>query len=98
MSDPRQDACGVRARGREAARPESEQIRWPQFHGRKKMAHQTKPVIGINADYVPTSKLHHAHLRLPIGYADAVLAAGGLPVVLPPLGSRKELDAFLDRV
>jgi putative glutamine amidotransferase len=62
------------------------------------MAHQTRPVIGVNADFVPTSKLHHAHLRLPIGYSDAVLAAGGLPVVLPPLGTRKEIDAFLDRV
>ena len=62
------------------------------------MAHQTRPFIGVNADFLPSSKLHHAHLRLPAGYADAIYAAGGLPVVLPPLGKDKDLDAFLDRV
>ena len=62
------------------------------------MAHQTRPFIGINADFLPTSKIHHAHLRLPLGYADAIFAAGGLPIILPPLGKEKDLDAFLDRV
>src|SRR5262245_56053063 len=62
------------------------------------MAHQTRPVIGVNADFVAAGKTHHAHLRLPIGYVDTVVAAGGLPVVLPPLASEKELDALLDRV
>src|SRR5438067_3623113 len=62
------------------------------------MAPQTRPFIGINADFVATSKHNHAHLRLPIGYADAILAAGGLPIVLPPLGKEKELNAFLDQV
>ena len=62
------------------------------------MAPQTRPFIGINADFVATSKHHHAHLRLPIGYADTILAAGGLPIVLPPLGKEKELNSFLDLV
>jgi putative glutamine amidotransferase len=62
------------------------------------MAPQTRPFIGINADFVAPSKHHLAHLRLPIGYADAILAAGGLPIVMPPLGKEKELNAFLDQV
>jgi putative glutamine amidotransferase len=62
------------------------------------MAQQTRPFIGINADFLPANKHHRAHLRLPIGYADAVYAAGGFPVLLPPLGKEKDLDTFLDRV
>jgi putative glutamine amidotransferase len=62
------------------------------------MAHQTRPFIGVNADLLPASKLHQAQLRLPAGYADGVYAAGGLPIVLPPLGNDKDLDAFLDHL
>jgi putative glutamine amidotransferase len=62
------------------------------------MAHQTRPFIGVNADFVASSKHHHAHLRLPAGYIDTILAAGGLPIVMPPLGKEKELNAFLDHV
>ena len=62
------------------------------------MAHQTRPFIGVNIDYIPTGKHTHAHFRLPIGYVDSILAAGGLPLLLPPLGKEKELNAFLDRV
>ena len=62
------------------------------------MAPQTRPFIGVNVDYVPPSKHTHAHLRLPIGYVDSVMAAGGLPLLLPPFGKEKELNAFLDHV
>ena len=62
------------------------------------MAHQTRPFIGVNADFLPSSKLHHAHLRLPAGYADAIYTAGGMPVLLPPLGKDVELDPWLDRL
>jgi putative glutamine amidotransferase len=62
------------------------------------MAPQTRPCIGINADFVPTSKHQNAHLRLAIGYSDVLLAAGGLPVIMPPLNKEKEINAFLDRV
>jgi putative glutamine amidotransferase len=62
------------------------------------MAHQTRPFIGVNADFVPAGKLTCAHLRLHVGYLDALVAAGGLPVVVPPLGKDVELDAFLDRL
>jgi putative glutamine amidotransferase len=62
------------------------------------MAHQTRPFIGINADFVPAGKHSGAQLRLSAGYGDAVLAAGGLPVVIPLLGKAAEIDALLDRL
>lgn len=62
------------------------------------MAQQTRPLIGINADFVPAGKHASAHARLNAGYFDMVLAAGGLPVIMPPGGKEKEIDAFLDRL
>jgi putative glutamine amidotransferase len=62
------------------------------------MAHHTRPFVGINADFVPASKYSSAHARLNAGYFDAVVAAGGLPVILPPLGKAVEIDALLDRL
>src|SRR5204863_2122487 len=62
------------------------------------MAHHTRPLIGINADFVPAGKNTRAHLRMPVGYFEAVLTAGGLPVLMPLLGKEPEIDAFLDRV
>ncbi len=62
------------------------------------MPQATRPIIGINVDFQAAGKTSSAHLRLTSGYADAVLAAGGLPIVMPPLGKDKEIGAFLDRV
>ena len=62
------------------------------------MAHHTRPLIGINADFVPAGKHAAAQIRLHSGYFEAVLAAGGLPLVMPPLGKESEIKAFLDRV
>ncbi|HEY7156224.1 MAG TPA: gamma-glutamyl-gamma-aminobutyrate hydrolase family protein [Gemmataceae bacterium] len=62
------------------------------------MAHQTRPLIGVNADYVPANKLHRSHIRLAAGYLDTVVAAGGLPVMVPPLGKDIDVDAWLDRL
>src|SRR5947209_1393916 len=62
------------------------------------MARQTRPFIGINADFIAAGKLTNAHVRLNAGYFDAVLAAGGLPVIIPPLGKDAEFNAVLDRL
>ena len=62
------------------------------------MARQTRPFIGINADFIPAGKVTTAHARLNAGYFDSVLAAGGMPVAIPPLGKESELDAVLDRL
>jgi putative glutamine amidotransferase len=62
------------------------------------MAHPIRPFIGINADYVPASKIDSPFIRLHAGYLDNVVAAGGLPVVVPPLGKDIDPDAWLDRL
>jgi putative glutamine amidotransferase len=58
-----------------------------------------RPLIGINTDFhAPKNAAPYA--RLNAGYLDAVLAAGGLPVLLPPLrkDTLAEIDALLDTV
>jgi putative glutamine amidotransferase len=60
------------------------------------MAAATRPLIGINADFLAASKQNRAVARLHAGYFDAVMAAGGLPIILPPLGAKSELDSLLD--
>src|SRR6516225_1650739 len=62
------------------------------------MARQTRPFIGINADFVSAGKQTSPHLRLHAGYVDAIVTAGGLPVVLPPFGKEVELAPLLDRL
>ncbi len=62
------------------------------------MQQPTRPVIGINVDFQPATKVHCSHVRLNAGYADAVLAAGGLPLLMPPFGKEAEINAFLSHV
>jgi putative glutamine amidotransferase len=62
------------------------------------MAHSTRPIIGINADFIAAGKKTKAHIRLNAGYFDSVITAGGLPVVIPPLDKEREINAILDRV
>jgi len=62
------------------------------------MAHQTRPFIGINADCIAAGKNATAHARVNAGYFDAVVAAGGYPVILPPIAKDVDFDAFLDRL
>jgi putative glutamine amidotransferase len=57
-----------------------------------------RPLIGINTDYYAPTKTYSAHARLNAGYFDAVLAAGGLPIIIPPLGKEAEFDAILNRL
>jgi putative glutamine amidotransferase len=62
------------------------------------MAQQTRPLIGLNVDYVAAAKATRPHMRLNVGYAESVYAAGGMPVLLPVLGQESEVAAFLDRL
>jgi putative glutamine amidotransferase len=62
------------------------------------MPTRTRPFIGVNADFVPAGKQTIAHVRLHLGYLDAIVTAGGLPVLIPPLGREVEIDAYLDRL
>jgi putative glutamine amidotransferase len=62
------------------------------------MPDPTRPLIGVNADFTPSAKTITAHLRLAVGYVDAITTAGGLPVVLPPMCRDVDPDSFLDRL
>ena len=62
------------------------------------MPRQPRAFIGINADVVPAGKQSVAMIRLPLGYMDAIVAAGGLPVVVPPCCREVEADDYLDRL
>jgi len=61
-----------------------------------RMNASTRPLIGINTDLVAATKLAPLQVRLHAGYFDAILAAGGMPVILPPLAKEVELDVLLD--
>ncbi len=56
-----------------------------------------RPLIGLAGDYL-TPKAGVPYVRANAGYVDAVLAAGGLPVILPPMrkDNAAELDTYLD--
>jgi putative glutamine amidotransferase len=62
------------------------------------MAQQTRPLIGLNVDFIPAGRATRPHLRLNVGYAEAVFAAGGMPVLMPLLGQEAEIAALLDRL
>jgi putative glutamine amidotransferase len=56
----------------------------------------SKPLIGINADYRAARKDSPAFLYLCAGYFDALVKAGAVPVVIPPLRNPHDLERLLD--
>jgi putative glutamine amidotransferase len=61
------------------------------------MPRPTRPLIGVTSDYVAASKSTAAQVRLHPGYCDSIVAAGGLPLILPPFGKGPELESLLER-
>jgi putative glutamine amidotransferase len=57
-----------------------------------------KPLIGLNADYRPSRKEGPALSYLPAGYYNAVAAAGGVPIIFPPLEDSDDIARVLDLV
>ena len=57
---------------------------------------RSKPMIGLNADFRAAKKDAPAFTFVSTGYYDAVSAVGGIPIVLPPLGSETDLKRILD--
>lgn len=57
-----------------------------------------KPLIGLNADYRPASGQVPAYLMQAAGYSRAIQAAGGIPVILPPVADIESIQAVLDVV
>lgn len=59
---------------------------------------RSKPLVAINADYRGATKDSPAFSYLCAGYYDAITAAGGLPIILPPLEDDDDLGEVLTRV
>ena len=59
----------------------------------------SRPLIGITTDFL-TPKGTASFTRANVGYVDSVLAAGGLPILLPPLKKDHypELDTYLTMI
>jgi putative glutamine amidotransferase len=66
---------------------------------RKEPVAPVRPLIGINTDY-QTPKNGVPYARLNIGYVDAILAAGGMPVLIPPFkkDNYAEIDSILNTI
>ena len=57
---------------------------------------ERKPIIGLNADYRYSRKGSSAFNCLSAGYADSLIKAGAIPMVIPPLESENDLNRVLD--
>ncbi len=55
-----------------------------------------KPLIGLNTELVAATHKHPAYSLICSGYYDAVMAVGGIPVLVPPMESDEDLNAILD--
>ena len=55
-----------------------------------------KPLIGINTDYRASRKEHAALSFVAAGYFDGITAAGGIPVIMPPLADEDDVVRLLD--
>jgi putative glutamine amidotransferase len=59
---------------------------------------QCKPLIGINTDFRPATQDRASFLILSSGYFDCVIAAGGIPVLVPPLDDEDDLCCVLENL
>jgi len=55
-----------------------------------------KPLIGLNADYRSSRKEGPALSFIAAGYYSAIQAAGGVPIIVPPMTSSEDLGRVLD--
>lgn len=58
----------------------------------------TKPLIGLNADYKAAVRSTPAYSYIAAGYFQSIAAAGGIPMIVPPLADAESVSAVLDRV
>jgi len=56
----------------------------------------SKPIIGLNADYRSARKDSPAFSYICAGYFDCLTKAGAIPVIIPPLDNVADLDRILD--
>lgn len=55
-----------------------------------------KPLIGVNVDYRASRKDSPAYCFLHAGYCNAILKAGAVPVILPPLDEEEDIRRVLN--
>ncbi len=55
-----------------------------------------KPLIGLNADFRAAKDATPAYSYLCAGYYDCLIKAGAVPIILPPLVDRADIDRLLD--
>ncbi|HJQ81852.1 MAG TPA: gamma-glutamyl-gamma-aminobutyrate hydrolase family protein [Lacipirellulaceae bacterium] len=58
----------------------------------------SKPVIGLNADFVNGAEGKPSFTYVASGYYDAITKVGGIPLVIPPLDNDEDLELVLQRV
>jgi len=58
----------------------------------------SKPIIGINADFVNANGDKPSFTYVASGYYDAICKVGGIPLIIPPLENDEDLEQVLDRV
>lgn len=57
-----------------------------------------RPLIGINAEHLATNKGGAPRSIVNSGYYECLLAAGALPIIIPPLTREDDLAPVLDRL
>jgi putative glutamine amidotransferase len=57
-----------------------------------------KPLIGMNADFRAANRNMPAYGYIAAGYFQSIIAAGGVPVIVPPLADAESIDALMDSV
>jgi putative glutamine amidotransferase len=58
----------------------------------------SKPIIGLNADFLNSAGDKPAFTYLASGYYDAVSKVGGIPLIIPPLADDDDLEQLLHQV
>lgn len=60
---------------------------------------RSKPLIGLNADYKAATKSDGVSFSyLASGYYEAIIKAGGVPVIIPPLTDDDDIERVLDEL
>ncbi len=57
---------------------------------------RSKPLVGLNADFRAAKKDAPAFSYVSAGYYDAIVKAGGIPLILPPVADETDLSRLLD--
>ena len=57
-----------------------------------------KPLIGLNTDFVAETHDRPAYSLAAAGYFDQITAAGGIPLMVPPMEDPDDISAVLDQL